>query len=147
MIPHEKTRDPYLGSGTSSGAMATEASLDHSVKRIRSQCKGIISVADHTSPEDRLRIMPAITVRGAGVETKGDRLVAVFTLSEPPDPQWIVFFRERARYSVFDAAAATFHRNRLRMLLPRREDLEQLTPSVERFIDGANLDVELHRAS
>jgi len=147
MIPHEKTRDPSYLEWTTSAAMATEASLDHSVKRIRSQYKGMIFVAEHPSPEDRLRTMPAITVRGAGVETKGDRLVAVFTLSEPPDPQWIVFFRERARYSVFDAATATFHRNRLRMLLPRREDLERLTHSVERFIDGANLDVELHRAS
>jgi len=88
--------------------------------------------------------MPGITVCGVGIETKGDRLVAVFTLSEPPDPQWIAFFRERARYSVFDTATGSFNKGRLRLLLPRREDLEQLTRSVERFVEGANVDVELH---
>jgi hypothetical protein len=86
--------------------------------------------------------MPSITVRGVGVETQAARLVTVFTLSEPPSPAWIAFFRERARYSVFDTAAATFRQNHLRVDLPRREDLEQLIRSVERFIEGANLDME-----
>jgi len=90
--------------------------------------------------------MPSITLRGVGVETKGTRLVTVFTLSEPPDPIWIGFFRERARYSIFDTAAATFRQNRLRVDLPRRDDLEQLIRSVERFIEGANLDMEFRRA-
>jgi hypothetical protein len=87
--------------------------------------------------------MPSITLRRVGVETRGTRLVTVFTLSEPPDPAWIGFFRERARYSIFEAAAATFRQNQMRVDLPRREDLEQLTRSVERFIEGANLDMEL----
>jgi hypothetical protein len=105
----------------------------------------MIFVAEHPCSEDGLSTMPVITIRGAGVETKNGRLVAVFTLSDPPDPQWITFFRERARYSVFDTATATFRGTRMRLALSRREDLEQLTRSVERFIEGANLDVELHR--
>jgi hypothetical protein len=70
------------------------------------------------------------------------RLIAVFTLSEVPDRDWIAFFRERARYSVFDASMATFKRTQLRLDLPREEDLEALVRAVERFIEGANLDVE-----
>lgn len=86
--------------------------------------------------------MRSVTLRGVGVDTKADRLVAVFTLSEAPDPAWIAFFRERARYSVFDVAAATFRRNWLRVDLASREDLPELTWSVERLIEGANIDME-----
>jgi hypothetical protein len=86
--------------------------------------------------------MRPVTLRGVGVERTGSRHVAVFTLSEAPDHSWIAFFRERARYSVFEAAAATFRRNRMSLELPREEDLEDLIRAVERFIEGANLDVE-----
>ncbi len=53
-------------------------------------------------------------------------------------------FRERGRYSLFDIAAATFRRNQVRIRLPRREDLGELIQSVERCIEGANIDTEFH---
>jgi hypothetical protein len=86
--------------------------------------------------------MRVVSLRGVGVEEKRGHLVAVFVLSETPDPAWITFFRERGRYSTFAAADAKFHRNRVRIELPRREDLDQLLRSVESFISGANLDME-----
>jgi len=92
------------------------------------------------SPE----LMRPIVLEEVAVEEKGARLIAVFTLNARPDRRWVTFFRERARYSVFDAAAARFSVNRARIDLLRREDLEPLTRSILRFIDGANLDVELH---
>ena len=91
--------------------------------------------------------MLSITVRGVGVEAKGSQLVTVFTLSEAPVAEWIHYFRERARYSVFDAHNGTFRQNRLRVELPRREDLEQMINSIERFIEGANLDLEFRHPS
>ena len=99
-----------------------------------------------------------VTVRGVGVEReRGGVTAATFTLSEAPTPGWIAFFRERARHSVFnplatgllwvEVAVATFEHNRVRIDLPRMEDLEEMIRSVERFIEGANLDVEFHRGS
>ncbi len=91
--------------------------------------------------------MPPITLRGVEVETTKRGLVAVFTLSEVPDPAWITFFRERARYSVFNATAAKFRHHDVRIDLPRREDLAELIRSIERFIEGANWDVEIRGPS
>lgn len=68
--------------------------------------------------------------------------MAVFTLSETPDSIWIRFFRERSRYSIFDVTRATFSRNRIHVEVPREDDLEEMIRSMERFIEGTNLDVE-----
>ena len=77
-------------------------------------------------------------------EERGSPLVTVVLLNAIPDPAWITMFRERGRYSVFDIAAATFRRNQVRIRLPRREDLGELIQSVERCIEGANIDTEFH---
>ena len=86
--------------------------------------------------------MAAITVRGIGIETKGDWLLATFTLSEAPGQRWIEFFRERATGSLLGIESATFRRNRVRIELPRQEDVEMLIRSVEAIIEGVNLDVQ-----
>lgn len=89
--------------------------------------------------------MRPITWGGFGLEEeRGSSFVAVVLLSAIPDPAWIAFFRDRGRYSVFDIAAATFQRNQVRISLPRREDLAELIQSVERCIEGANIDTEFH---
>ena len=86
----------------------------------------------------------AIILREVLIEEKPDhRLTAVFVLSARPDRIWIDFFRARAWYSIYDAAAARFSGRRARIELLRREDLPPLTASMERFIEGANLDAEL----
>jgi hypothetical protein len=84
-----------------------------------------------------------IVLRDAYVEEKPGRLIAVFVLNERPTRQWITYFRERAWYSVYDAASARFSRGKARIDLLRREDLGPLTQSMRHFIEGANLDVEL----
>jgi hypothetical protein len=56
--------------------------------------------------------MSPITVRGVGIEAKGDYLLATFTLSETPSQAWIGFFGERATGSLLGIATATFRRNR-----------------------------------
>jgi hypothetical protein len=86
--------------------------------------------------------MASITVRGAGAEVKGDRLLATFTLNEAPGQPWIEFFLERATGSLLGIEAATFRRNRVHIELPRQEDLEMLIRSVEAIIEGVNLDVQ-----
>jgi hypothetical protein len=86
--------------------------------------------------------MPHITVRGVGVEAKGDHLLATFTLSEAPGQPWIEFFRDWATGSLLGIAAATFRRNRVHIELPRQEDLEALIRSVDAIIEGVNLDVQ-----
>ena len=86
--------------------------------------------------------MAPITVRGVGVETKGEQLLATFTLSEPPGREWIQFFKERASASVLNIAAATFRRNRLCIEVPGQGDLEMLIRSVDAMIEGVNFDVE-----
>ena len=89
--------------------------------------------------------MRAITLGGFGVEEQpGGLFVAVVLLNAIPDPAWITFFRARARYSVFDFAAASFRRNQVRIELPRREDLGELIQSVERCIEAANRNTEFH---
>ena len=89
--------------------------------------------------------MRPITLAGFGFEEeRGSSLVSVVLLSAIPDPAWITFFRDRGRYSVFDIAAATFQRNQVRISLPRREDFAELIRSVERCIEGANIDTEFH---
>lgn len=90
--------------------------------------------------------MPPITLRGAGVERKGDRLFVVFTLSEVPGQPWIRFFIERSAVSLFNIAAATFRRNHLYVDLPVHSDLETLMRSVEAIIEGSNFDVEFRSA-
>ena len=86
----------------------------------------------------------AIALLEVFIEEKPDRrLTAVFVLSHRPDRIWIDFFRARAWYSIYDAAAARFSGRRARIALLRREDLPPLTASMERFIEGANLDAEL----
>lgn len=85
----------------------------------------------------------AIALREVYIEEKGGRLTAVFALSARPDRLWVDFFRARAWYSIYDAAAARFSGKRARIELLRREDLPQLTASMERFIERANLDAEL----
>ena len=87
--------------------------------------------------------MGPIVLQGVSLEEKPRRLIAVFTLSARPTRRWITFFRARARYSVFDAGSARFSANQARVDLLRPEDLEPLTQSVQRFIEGANLDGEL----
>jgi len=89
------------------------------------------------------RPVRAIALREVYIEEKPGRLTAVFVLSARPDRLWIDFFRSRAWYSIYDAAAARFSGRRARIELLRREDLPQLTASMERFIEGANLDAEL----
>lgn len=90
--------------------------------------------------------MPPITVRGAGVERKGDRLFVVFTLSEVPGQPWLQFFIERSAVSLLNIAAATCRRNRLYIDLPGDSDLETLLRSVEAIIEGSNFDVEFRSA-
>ena len=90
------------------------------------------------------RWMRPITLGGFGLEEEGGSLVAVMLLNAPPDPRWIEFFRARGRYSTFDVAAARARRNQLRIRLPCREDLGDLIQTVERYIEGANLDMEFH---
>lgn len=87
--------------------------------------------------------MRAISVRNVYIVMKGDRLIAVFTLSARPTRQWITFFRERSWYSVFDVASARFWRDECRIDLLRAEDMESLTMAVNRFIEEANLDARL----
>jgi hypothetical protein len=89
--------------------------------------------------------MPPITVRGVGVEAKGEQLLATFTVSQPPDREWVQFFKERAGASILNIAAATFRRNRLCIKVPGQEDLDMLIRSVATMIEGANFDVELRR--
>jgi hypothetical protein len=84
-----------------------------------------------------------IVLQQVSVEETAGRLIAVLTLSTKPNRRWIAFFRERAWYSVLDAGSARFSGYRARVDLLCREDLEPLTQSVLRFIEGANLDVEL----
>jgi hypothetical protein len=88
-------------------------------------------------------VLLSVAIRDVGVEEARGRLVAVFTLSAVPDPTWVGFFRKRARYSVFNASAAAFLHDQARIELPCREDLDTLARSVERFVEGANLDMEL----
>ena len=85
-----------------------------------------------------------ITVRGYGVNEKGDQLVATFTLSEPPDPAWVKCFRQRSAHSRFDYTTATIRRNLLQVQLPEREELTNLVESVELLIQAANLDYQFH---
>jgi hypothetical protein len=85
----------------------------------------------------------AIALRDVLIEEKPGRLTAVFILSTRPDRLWIEFFRARAWYSIYDAAAARFSGRRARIELLQRADLPQLTASMERFIEGANFDAEL----
>lgn len=87
--------------------------------------------------------MRAISVRNVYIAMKGDRLIAVFTLSARPTRQWITFFRERSWYSVFDVASARFWRDECRIDLLRAEDMVSLTMAVNRFIEEANLDARL----
>jgi hypothetical protein len=94
----------------------------------------------HPPPARPIR---SIAMRDVYIEEKPGRLTAVFVLSARPDRLWIDFFRGRAWYSVYDAAAARFSGRRARIELLRREDLPQLSASMERFIEGANLDAEL----
>jgi hypothetical protein len=89
------------------------------------------------------RPIRAISLREVYIEEKPGRLTAVFVLTARPDRLWIEFFRGRAWYSIYDAAAARFSGKKARIELLRREDLPQLTLSMERFIEGANLDAEL----
>jgi hypothetical protein len=81
------------------------------------------------------------------VERRGDRLFAVYKLSEPPDVVWRAFFRQRARFSIFDVQRAVFTGNEVHIELPRAEELDMLTASVDRFIEGANLDYPPTRRS
>lgn len=85
----------------------------------------------------------AIALREVYIEEKPGRLTAVFVLNARPDRLWVDFFRSRAWYSVYDAASARFSGKRARIELLRREDLPELTASMARFIEGANLDAEL----
>lgn len=96
-----------------------------------------------TVPPPPARPTRAIALREVHVEEKPGRLTAVFILSARPDRLWIDFFRARAWYSIYDAASARFSGRRARVELLRREDLPQLTASVQRFVEGANLDAEL----
>lgn len=89
------------------------------------------------------RPVRAIVLREVYIEEKPGSLTAVFVLNARPDRRWIDYFRSRAWYSVYDAASARFSGRRARVTLLRREDLAQLTMSMERFIEGANLDAEL----
>lgn len=57
--------------------------------------------------------MSPITVRGIGIEAKGDHQLATFTLSETPGQAWIAFFRERANGSLLNIQSATVRKNRL----------------------------------
>lgn len=86
--------------------------------------------------------MSPITVRGVGVEAKGEHLLATFTLSEPPGREWFQFFKERASASVLNIAAATFRRNRLCIEVAGQGDLDMLIRSVAAMIEGVNFDVE-----
>lgn|GEM_PF-2758310 len=95
-------------------------------------------------PPPPARPTRAIALREFFIEEKPEhRLTAVFVLSHRPDRLWIDFFRARAWYSIYDAASARFSGRRARIELLRREDLPTLTASMERFIEGANLDAEL----
>jgi hypothetical protein len=87
--------------------------------------------------------MQAISVRNVSVAMKGDRLIAVFTLSARPSRQWIAFFRERSWYSVLDVASARFWRDECRIDLLRPEDMVPLTAAVNRFVEEANLDARI----
>jgi len=88
--------------------------------------------------------MRPILLAGFGLEEADGSVVAVVLLNAPPGAAWLEFFRARGRYSVFDIMAATLRRNQLRIRLPRRDDLSDLIQTVERCIEGANLDIELH---
>ncbi len=87
-----------------------------------------------------------ITVRGYGVNERKAQLLAIFTLSEVPDLDWIHFFRERSAYSHFDYTTATIRRNLLQVWLPERGALAGLVESVEGLIHAANLDHQFHTA-
>jgi hypothetical protein len=87
--------------------------------------------------------MVPIVLQESYIEERAGRLIAVFVLSARPSRQWITCFRERAWYSTYDAGAARFSRRTARIDLLRREDLAPLTLSMQQFIEGANLDVNL----
>jgi hypothetical protein len=89
--------------------------------------------------------MPPITVRGVGIEAKGELLRATFTLSEAPGQRWVQFFKERASASVLNIAATTVRRNRLCIEVPDQKELDMLIRSVEAMIEGVNFDVEFQR--
>jgi len=85
--------------------------------------------------------MPSITVRGFGVEARGEHLLASFTLSATPSQAWVQCFRELASASVLNIAAATFQRNRLGIAVLDQKDLDVVIRAVEAMIDGVNFDV------
>jgi hypothetical protein len=89
------------------------------------------------------RPVRAIALREVFIEEQPGRLAAVYVLNARPNRLWIDFFRARAWYSIYDAASARFSGKKARIELLRREDLPPLTASMERFIEGANLDAEL----
>lgn len=91
--------------------------------------------------------MSPITLRGVGVEAKGDHLLATFTLSETPSQAWMEFFRERANGSLLNIQEATVRRNRLAIDLLDQKDLESLIRSVEAIVEGSNYDVQFQLPS
>lgn len=81
-----------------------------------------------------------IALLSMSVEGAEDRLIATFTLSAAPTRAG---FHERARYCIFDVAGARLARKRIRIRLPRRENLEALTRFSRAVLEGANIDTEL----
>jgi len=77
------------------------------------------------------------------VQRQQDRLFATFELSEEPNRAWMIHFRHRADFSIFRyVQGAVFRGKEIRIELPREQDLEELTKAVDRFIEGANLDMK-----
>ncbi len=90
------------------------------------------------------RWMRPVRPGGFGLDVEdGGSLVAVVLLNALPSAGWLECFRARGRDAPFDLTAATLRHNQLRIRLPCREDLGDLIQTVERCVEGANLDMEL----
>ena len=84
--------------------------------------------------------MPFIRLRALTVEEHGDRLFALFELSQEPTSSWITRFEKcLAKHA---SAAVVVVGRRIRATLPSRADLDTLPESVQRCIDDPTLEPE-----
>lgn len=72
------------------------------------------------------------------VDRAGSRLRALYGLSEEPSARWRQAFRDAGAVSIFAIRQASFRGRQLSVELPREQDLEELTRTVDRCIERAN---------
>lgn len=64
---------------------------------------------------------PIIRVGEPTIEWQGDRLFAIFKLSEKPDKKWIQHFKDRAVYSIFPVVNSVVKGTRCVLNFPGRK--------------------------